>query len=663
MFRKKILWLGLLLMFLVPVVASAKLITITNKYVMLGVDDLSGRFFMSSLEGDPTIDSDNNQLLLDKSLPLSTVTILKIGEEFTTAYGSYDGNFSQRPVARANLIVSEWSVRGFDIIQVVQLVKGETTGIEDTVRLSYLVFNFSRRDEEVGVEIIFDTYLGERDGVPYTLPDGKAITKETVFGGKDLPVHWYAYDKIENPTLKIQGTIIHPLLTKPDKIIFGTWQKLFDEQWDFVASKTPFPNDPSFDTAVGIFYEPKNLENGESRVYSTMYGLYGASVGGNNDFAASASSPRIVRNIPFDVILDVENKSGETIKDLSVNMELPSGFSYTVKKGADGMSIGAGERIVLNYKIQSDRYFSVSTNFDIIFSIKGNKSTENTELISKRRVTIRPTGTKAVDSVGNMIAMMDKAKKDINKNTSIGSVKKNLDINRIVKKVKETEPEKELEEPEVKEEIKKFEEKKKAKEHSNIITNVIVVKETKAIIPGNISVAEKQMDYYYYQGMANFKLGYHQKALADFYRVVVVDKQYEDALFWRGLSFLKLGYIDLAIKDFTKTIEEQPIFPEAYNNLGNAYVKKKSYSKAINNYNNSIEINNENGIYYYNRGIAYCLLEDYDLALKDLNTAIELNPKFADAFRQRGIVFQKMEEEEKAKKDFDTWKVLIKGNF
>ncbi len=79
------------------------------------------------------------------------------------------------------------------------------------------------------------------------------------------------------------------------------------------------------------------------------------------------------------------------------------------------------------------------------------------------------------------------------------------------------------------------------------------------------------------------------------------------ALLNQGIAFFKEGQYDRAIAYFNKAIELNPRNAEAYNNRGLAYYEKGQYDKAFSDYTKTIEINPRFFIAYSNRAGAFII--------------------------------------------------------
>ena len=129
------------------------------------------------------------------------------------------------------VIRSVWENDTIKVIQRVRLIEREDTGAQDGILVSYLLENKSIKAVEVGLRILFDTYLGERDIYHFELPGDQQVRYETMFEKESLPQYWMSKgeDKIQ---VCLRGALKGALVTTPDKVIFANYRILKEEPSD-----------------------------------------------------------------------------------------------------------------------------------------------------------------------------------------------------------------------------------------------------------------------------------------------------------------------------------------------------------------------------------------------------------------------------------------------
>lgn len=133
-------------------------------------------------------------------------------------------------------------------------------------------------------------------------------------------------------------------------------------------------------------------------------------------------------------------------------------------------------------------------------------------------------------------------------------------------------------------------------------------------------------------------LGQADEALRDAEKALDVDPKDEEAYNNRGLANRVLGKLDEAALDFTLAIHVKDDYSRPYNNRGTIYLAQGQPERAIEDFSKAIELDSHFADPYSNRGAVEQKLGRNEAALNDLDTALRLNPHFADAYQNRGVV-------------------------
>lgn len=160
----------------------------------------------------------------------------------------------------------------------------------------------------------------------------------------------------------------------------------------------------------------------------------------------------------------------------------------------------------------------------------------------------------------------------------------------------------------------------------------------------------RDVSAHFYRGKAYSYQGDHDRAIADFTRVIAIDPR-DVAYLVRGDAYYDKKEYDRAIADYAKAIEIDPR-DVAYILRGNAYYRRKDSDRAIADYSRAIEINSRSAVAYYNRGNIYKEKEEYDRAIGDLTSAIEIDPGHGHAYNDRGWAYYKTLEFDRAIADY-----------
>jgi hypothetical protein len=185
-----------------------------------------------------------------------------------------------------------------EVIQFVELVRGEQSNLLDTCRVRYRIENRDGKPHRVGIRFLLDSFIGGNDGVPFTIP-GESDLCDTL---KDLPAG--AKDKklpdflqaLEKPDLAHPGTVAHlrlklelpdhkAPLESPVRVTLGAWPneklRVLDRKaggpltlWDVPV--LPMKSLGLNDSALVIYWQEQPLlpGPGAAREVGFEYGLW-----------------------------------------------------------------------------------------------------------------------------------------------------------------------------------------------------------------------------------------------------------------------------------------------------------------------------------------------------------------------------------------------------
>jgi len=204
-----------------------------------------------------------------------------------------------------------------------------------------MLWNNDLQTHTVGLRVVLDTYLGKQDGAPFRIPGVGDITTETVLLGKRIPSFWYSFDDLKNPSVRAQGTLKGSGLTTPDRVVYAGWGRFDKFPWNFLATAGKDFKQSVFsksDSAVGIYWEPKRLESGDTVEFKTAYGLYGSTIYKGKVFTLSLGGAVKSFGEPFLVSADIQNVSPFMAKN--VNVKIIMSKSLTIARGNSVVNLG-----------------------------------------------------------------------------------------------------------------------------------------------------------------------------------------------------------------------------------------------------------------------------------------------------------------------------------
>ncbi len=203
---------------------------------------------------------------------------------------------------------SVWEVVGLprkpcrvQVTQTVEIVTGSQSRSLDTCIIRYTLHNRDARAHKVGLRFLLDTFIGENDGVPFTIPGkpGLCSTRQRFDTPSDVPDYIQA---LEKDNLLSPGTVAHLQfripgpLEAPTRVLLGgypdgplrqlnyrlangwltPWEVPFVNIRELVDHREKLkglPRDPEPDSAVTLYWDVKPLEPGQRREVGFAYGL------------------------------------------------------------------------------------------------------------------------------------------------------------------------------------------------------------------------------------------------------------------------------------------------------------------------------------------------------------------------------------------------------
>jgi hypothetical protein len=231
----------------------------------------------------------------------------------------------------------------------VEIVRGEQSELLDTCLVRYTLENKDTVVHTAGLRFLLDTYIGANDGVPFTIPGDPELsdTMKSFETADKVPDFIQA---LEFEDLAHPGTVAHLKLKlggrveTPSRVILGAWPDEYlhklqpnlskargpDTLWDVpvLSMKVPWP----YDSAVVIYWDPKDMQPGEKRELGFTYGL--GNVSGSDRLLLTVDGSFKPGGELSVTALVKEPQEGEKL-----TLKLPQGFE--LKSGAAEQAVPA----------------------------------------------------------------------------------------------------------------------------------------------------------------------------------------------------------------------------------------------------------------------------------------------------------------------------------
>lgn len=350
---------------------------IDNRYLEIAVAS-SGRFTIGTKEGNPDSNLDDNKILLyGHPYPSTSTTTIRVDGR--------DCFFEADEITKTDdAIIATMNLDNLVIKQILAFAENEITGRDDIIKITYDIKNNSSVVKNVGNRIMLDTMLGDNDGAPFRIA-GNPLTEEKELIGALIPQYWQVFDSLTNPQIIANGTVYKNIFEKPDKIQFADWRGIYGTLWEYQVSEN---HSFTHDSAVALYYNPKAISSGDSRIITTYYGIGTVSDAGNEHgkININVTAPQRLnadresgnyKPNPFTVTAYVKNNKSEEICNTIATLNLPVNSHLSVvgdKSVAVQNILPNGEKTVTWRVLAAPQDTDKTLNYNITVSSTGNET-------------------------------------------------------------------------------------------------------------------------------------------------------------------------------------------------------------------------------------------------------------------------------------------------
>lgn len=203
----------------------------------------------------------------------------------------------------------------------------------NTCLARYKIVNKDKKNHTVGMRILIDGTIGEKDDVPFTVPGVKEpVTTFKDMKGKEVPDFVEILEKpdIANPGTVVRiGLKISDKFEPPDRFMLTRYpQKEFGGHKKYNVPLEPFIGKGSGDGKTGadscfvMYWDAKELKPGESREMGFTYGLGAVTIGGSGKLAVTVGG-RMFKDGQITVVGLVSDEKAKF-----ATLKLPSGLEH-----------------------------------------------------------------------------------------------------------------------------------------------------------------------------------------------------------------------------------------------------------------------------------------------------------------------------------------------
>jgi trimeric autotransporter adhesin len=410
-------------------------LAVTNDFVNVSVHKGTGRFSISTKEGSPLRDGDNNKaLLFERHAPESSFTTFRInGKDYIYGndYGFWNanGHFSFRPTNEGLTNQSVWKIEELEVTQTITLLSDHTNPNVGNVKVSYSVRNDTSGAVEVGARMLLDTMLGANDASPVTLSgSSQFVHKETII--EQVPAYWRAVDDQLAPKVMSYGLLSGWGNITPDRMIIAHWNGISDSKWDyeinpeleFTSSKNPYRK---ADSAVALYWNPTVLQAGEQRVYETYYGLgsfftslkkanYNLQLFSPDKLTLNAAKEGYNEEV-FEIVAEIDNTidNARRLSGVILELNLPNELKLAPgEKAVQSIaSIEANEVKTMKWLVQAKPQYSYkASRYRVSVQASGEEENIQTSFVILPAISGEPPNVQVLDLLPNQLYIGDEKK-------------------------------------------------------------------------------------------------------------------------------------------------------------------------------------------------------------------------------------------------------------
>ena len=269
---------------------SSDVLTMENDYTSIHMSGTNGGFYISNVEGDKMVKSDNNKDLLFHNDEYDTsFTSFKITRNNETKTYIFGGDYSFEGIETSPVTVlkdakglaARWTLGDLEFTQRLELANSGSNE-HGMVCISYDVVNHGTEEVQIEARMLLDSTAGNQDYMYYEIPESSykkgIVQKECIIKSDKVPTTFYAYDDLDNPSTVANHVISSKGMLK--QIAFAHWNSLAATDFDFAPDESlNFTHEGNSDyltadSAMAMYYDLGTISAGKQGLVNTYYGVF-----------------------------------------------------------------------------------------------------------------------------------------------------------------------------------------------------------------------------------------------------------------------------------------------------------------------------------------------------------------------------------------------------
>lgn len=206
----------------------------------------------------------------------------------------------------------------------IEVKPGEYKRLLATALVRYKIENKDKGTRKVGMRILMDTYINDRDDVPFLLPGvPEPVKDKRRLEGAEIPgfVQVIEKESVRDPGIVLHlGLRISDKIEPPSKFILTRYPHYGFKKWEVPYEDFTKPGEPGGDSSVVLIWDPKDIPAKSSRELGFTYGL-GTIAAESDKIGMTIGGPFQAGTDLTVVALVADSKAS------SVTIKLPTGMS------------------------------------------------------------------------------------------------------------------------------------------------------------------------------------------------------------------------------------------------------------------------------------------------------------------------------------------------
>jgi hypothetical protein len=303
--------------------------TISNRYLYVRGQSDTGRFYLKTLEGNPSIRGDERQDILN-GLENPLTSFLSVAIDNKVYMIGEETAFKRKLSKQNNSLIFHATLPGnISVIQEIKFIKMPESNTADAVIITFSVVNNDTKAHDIRLRFVFDTHLYKSYKSGFKLESGEIVQSEKEFKSF-IPSKIYMVDNVNTPLVKVYFSFSTQNNIKPYKVMLAGYNKFKKAKFEFVA--TPGASfaagSPKIDSALGVYYNMGRLLPSQKATASSVIGIANVIKVEKLKIDAVMNAEKYNLSPPLTIRIKVKNSGNSNLKIVKAILKYPLYFKF-----------------------------------------------------------------------------------------------------------------------------------------------------------------------------------------------------------------------------------------------------------------------------------------------------------------------------------------------